>query len=238
MKKIIFALCLCLCGSAFAQIRPLPTRITLAPVVKKKYKNLAFTGLMFEAQGRLRNPIAFMVDPDVRSELDLKKFSDDTQKGIREFLAEVVVKRENFKERHYKNLLKDLGKETAQVDIETLIIIVLSELAKSESEELKTLLEEMKSNNKRKEELRKSAVRIKQAKAGCFRAKCEIVSLQDWDTLENSIKSQLDSISEMGELESLRLQIAMDRRSKFVSTLSNVMKKMSETSTAVIGNMK
>jgi hypothetical protein len=48
----------------------------------------------------------------------------------------------------------------------------------------------------------------------------------------------LDSMSEMGEMESLRLQMAMDRMSKMMSTLSNLLKKASETSTAITQNLK
>jgi hypothetical protein len=56
--------------------------------------------------------------------------------------------------------------------------------------------------------------------------------------LQNSLKSQLDSMSEMSETESLRLQMAMDRRSKFVETLSNIMKNISDTQSSIIGNLK
>lgn len=45
-------------------------------------------------------------------------------------------------------------------------------------------------------------------------------------------------MSEMGETESLRLQMAMDRMSKMMSTLSNLMKKASETSSGIIQNLK
>lgn len=44
--------------------------------------------------------------------------------------------------------------------------------------------------------------------------------------------------SEMGETESLRLQMAMDRRSKMTSMLSNMLKKVSDTSSAITQNMK
>jgi hypothetical protein len=39
-------------------------------------------------------------------------------------------------------------------------------------------------------------------------------------------------------MESLRLQMAMDRYSKMMSTLSNLMKKMSETSESITANLK
>jgi len=53
-----------------------------------------------------------------------------------------------------------------------------------------------------------------------------------------SIKNDLDSMSEMGEMESLRLQMAMDRLSKMMSTLSNMLKKISESNATIIGNIK
>ena len=52
------------------------------------------------------------------------------------------------------------------------------------------------------------------------------------------VKDSLDSLSEMGEMESLRLQMAMDRMSKLMTTLSNLLKKISETSEAVVQNIK
>ncbi len=48
----------------------------------------------------------------------------------------------------------------------------------------------------------------------------------------------LDSLSEMGEMESLRLQMAMDRMSKLQSTLSNILKKNSEAASSITRNLK
>jgi hypothetical protein len=50
--------------------------------------------------------------------------------------------------------------------------------------------------------------------------------------------SDLDNLSEMGEMESMRLQMAMDRRSKFTEALSNIEKKMSQTSSDITKNIK
>ena len=52
------------------------------------------------------------------------------------------------------------------------------------------------------------------------------------------MKSDFDSMSEMGEMESLRLQMAMDRLSKMMSTLSNVLKKANDTNDAITSNKK
>jgi len=60
----------------------------------------------------------------------------------------------------------------------------------------------------------------------------------DLDAQVGQLKSQLDSMSEMGETESLRLQMAMDRLSKLMSTLSNMLKKMSDTDAGITNNIK
>jgi len=52
------------------------------------------------------------------------------------------------------------------------------------------------------------------------------------------VKGELDAMGEMGEMESLRLQMAMDRMSKLMSTLSNLLKKSSETGSQITQNLK
>jgi uncharacterized protein YukE len=52
------------------------------------------------------------------------------------------------------------------------------------------------------------------------------------------LKSDLDSMSELGEMASLRLQMAMDRMSKLMTTLSNVLKKISDTAEQITQNLK
>jgi hypothetical protein len=58
------------------------------------------------------------------------------------------------------------------------------------------------------------------------------------DSTIDKAKSDLDSMSEMGEMESLRLQMAMDRRSKLMSTLSNALEKVSDTADGITANLK
>jgi hypothetical protein len=58
------------------------------------------------------------------------------------------------------------------------------------------------------------------------------------DSAIDKAKSDLDSMSEMGETESLRLQMAMDRMSKMMSTLSNLLKKESDTAEGITANLK
>ena len=62
--------------------------------------------------------------------------------------------------------------------------------------------------------------------------------LKTLDSAAEVIKNQLDSMSEMGETESLRLQMAMDRMSKMMSTLANIMKKLEKTEDTITQNLK
>ena len=57
-------------------------------------------------------------------------------------------------------------------------------------------------------------------------------------TGDTSSGNSLDSLSEMGELESLRLQMTMDRLEIIMQTLSNVLQKMSDTEAGVIQNLR
>ena len=64
------------------------------------------------------------------------------------------------------------------------------------------------------------------------------ITNKEIDEILASMKNDLNSTSEMGETESLRLQMAMDRLSKLMSTLSNLLKKASEASQAITQNIK
>jgi hypothetical protein len=69
-----------------------------------------------------------------------------------------------------------------------------------------------------------------------FRGRLE--TLAQLESVLENLKNRLDSMSEMGEMLSLRLQMAMDRRSKLMETLSNIMKKISSTESAIVQNLK
>jgi hypothetical protein len=58
------------------------------------------------------------------------------------------------------------------------------------------------------------------------------------DSQIGQLKNDLDSMSAMGEMESLRLQMAMDRMAKMMSTLSNLLKKVSDTQQSIVQNIK
>lgn len=64
------------------------------------------------------------------------------------------------------------------------------------------------------------------------------VSVSSLKALLDENKDRLDSLNELSEMTALRLQMTMDRRSKFVETLSQMMKKSSTTQDILIQNIK
>lgn len=63
-------------------------------------------------------------------------------------------------------------------------------------------------------------------------------TVNDLKPLQDALKNGLGGMNEMSEMTSLRLQMMMDRRSKFISTLSNIMKKISTTQDTIVQNLK
>ena len=77
------------------------------------------------------------------------------------------------------------------------------------------------------------AARPPRSQAATMRA-----TVGELEAAADEVKGELDALSEMGEMESLRLQMAMDRMSKLMSTLSNILKKSSETGSRITQNLK
>lgn len=64
------------------------------------------------------------------------------------------------------------------------------------------------------------------------------VTVRGLKSLLEDVKAKLDGMNELSEMTSLRLQMTMDRRSKFISTMSNIMKKVSTTQDTLVQNIK
>jgi hypothetical protein len=60
----------------------------------------------------------------------------------------------------------------------------------------------------------------------------------DLNGVDDKLEASQASLDEMTEETSMRLQQAMDRRDKFIATLSNLLKKSTETSDGIIANLK
>lgn len=56
--------------------------------------------------------------------------------------------------------------------------------------------------------------------------------------LQKKSSADLDSLNDLSQEQQLKLQMAMDQESKFYAAISNIMKSTSDTSSAIIGNLK
>lgn len=117
---------------------------------------------------------------------------------------------------------------------------VLMEASKSAREDLKAVMENVKAINDAKVAWRKELKLAKETAADADAGFHAIATLYvDQVMIDMKRLSQdLNSMSEMGEMESLRLQMAMDRLGKLMSTLSNLLKKLSDTSSEITRNLK
>ena len=153
-------------------------------------------------------------------------------------------------------------------DIEALAFLVLMEAHKSAQEDLKAIMAKVKAINKQKQSLRdmQSKLQRQDAKNVVHLDSITLLSMKtsaiqkgqnpenvklvrsatsreeptkaQIDAMKDKLKKDLDSMSEMGEMESLRLQMAMDRMSKMMSTISNLLKKISDTANTITQNLK
>jgi hypothetical protein len=145
------------------------------------------------------------------------------------------------------------GQSLSSADIEALVFLVLMETSKSAQEDLKAQMAEMQAANKNKAAQRQPVTKIKSAEAGSKAAaqtslppkgtavqpRPDASGAQKEAQASGAAPSDKpDSLSELGETESLRLQLAMDRHAKMIETLSNLMKKAANTDSAIIGNLK
>lgn len=156
---------------------------------------------------------------------------------------------------------------TDKQDIEALVCIIMMLMAKDANEDLKSMMNKLNALKEQKAKQRELLSKMQQQKTitavqlDSFQllsnrtiafqqgrnpdsikfvrsARTKTVSKSEHDVMVDKLKKDLDSMSEMGEMESLRLQLLMDKRSKMLSTISNLMKKISKTAEQITQNLK
>jgi hypothetical protein len=114
------------------------------------------------------------------------------------------------------------GQRLGEMDIEALVVLVMMEAAATEQQEIRDMLAEMKKVNAEKERRR------------AFLAETR----KEQQAVKDDLKAKYDSQNELSQMQSMRLQMLMDRRAKVVEMLSNLMKKISSTQETLVGNLK
>jgi len=131
-------------------------------------------------------------------------------------------------------------------DIEILNYLVLMEAARSGREDAKAIMDGLKRIDDARGRLRpatnapavKSSASRQPTSAGRSTMRPFPLPEAELEVKIERAHNDLDSSSEMGEMESLRLQMCMDRLSKMMSTLSNLLKKMSDSQAALTQDLK
>jgi regulator of replication initiation timing len=161
----------------------------------------------------------------------------------------------------------------ANMDVTEAAFIVIMQATKDMDEDIKAMMDEVKSFTSAKQKLRNLLTRVNQDVAKnankkdtdvCAQPACggyqtimmevapvlkrirtrtplvlsEPINIGQLRSLADNLKGKLDGMNEMSEMTSLRLQMMMDRRSQFIITLSNMMKKISSTQDTTIQKIK
>lgn len=126
--------------------------------------------------------------------------------------------------------------------IEAMAFVVLMQASKSAQEDLKGVMAAVKAVNGAKAKQRELlGTRQRQAaEPDALDPDAFVVALATLqaEAMLAETAAELDSLSGSGELQQMRLQIIMDRRAKMMGALSNIMKKIADTQTSILGNLK
>jgi hypothetical protein len=125
-------------------------------------------------------------------------------------------------------------------DIESLAFLVLMDASKAAQEDLREIMESVEEINAAGRGLRPSTG-TKMSHSLDTDSILELMLTIYWKELDDEVDSlqrDMDAKAELSELESLRLQMAMDRISKMMASLSNLLKKLADTNSSIVQNLK
>ena len=126
-------------------------------------------------------------------------------------------------------------------DIEAIAFLVMMEASHSAQDDLRAVMKQVKAITAQKNKARE-ALKLRPDRGLDPLSVTSVISAvatkAEMSAAVDQMKADLDAMSELGETESLRLQMAMDRMSKMMSTLSNMLKKISCTASQITQNLK
>ena len=111
--------------------------------------------------------------------------------------------------------LRASGIDFGQMPIEDAIMMMFFLISEDARNDMRDMMSDMDKTRQHKEAMRQAEVAEK-----------------------DELAAARDSLSDMSELQQLRMQKYMDRRQKALETLSNLMKKSSDASSSLVQNMK
>lgn len=121
-------------------------------------------------------------------------------------------------------------------DIGAMAFLVLMQAAKSAQEDLRAVMDQVKAITATRKGFRDKARPLLPEELDA-EAVFHLVATLYAKQLQAEMAELVDK-GELSETEQLRLQMAMDRLAKMMSTLSNILKKMADTAGQVTQNLK
>jgi hypothetical protein len=132
-------------------------------------------------------------------------------------------------------------------DIAAIAFTVMIEAARASQDDLRAIMGDIKAINAAKAGVRKLLDTGKPGRApngtvfdaeASVQLAATIAVAEITDEVRDVLRAKRDSLDEMSEMDMLRLQMAMDRVSKMMSTLSNLLKTLADTQAAIVQNLK
>lgn len=138
------------------------------------------------------------------------------------------------------------GQDFSDADVESLVQLVMMESVRQADADLRDMMAQMREANARKARMRDMAAAQREAKKGLSdearaeysRPEGKAVCVDPPCQFSRIAAPATDSMSEMNEMEQMRMQMAMDRKSKAMQALSNLLKKNSDTAATITSNLK
>jgi len=141
------------------------------------------------------------------------------------------------------------GTNLGDADIDALTIIIMMEASKSANEDLKAIMDEVKKINEQKSALRKTLTDLgkppspskraapttwRAVPVDYYRAPAPLPANAD----VTQIEKRFDDLEGYSTVNQLKLQQMMDKKGQYETMLSNISKKVSDTSSSIIQNLK
>jgi hypothetical protein len=189
---------------------------------------------------RLHARLSGKIQPSVRSWINLEA---NKLRGLME-----SNKRRGLPEVDENRLRTDIltrfkGQNLGPNDVDAIAFLVMMQATRDADRDLKAIAGETRAMNESRRKLREKTAQQEPARTPAGQGPSAMAKggptapVKAVTAPENTVRN-LDSMNEMDEMTSMRLQMAMDRKGQFVSMLSNIMKKASDTQNAMVQNLK
>lgn len=131
-------------------------------------------------------------------------------------------------------------------EVSSVVFLVMMQAARLANEDMREVQQGLNRIEASKAALRATAgpdaaqsvpVRLTRARLATVRSP-QALPAEEFGRRLAAARDDVDGLSELGELETLRLQMAMDRMAKTMQAISGLLKKMSDTQSTIIPNLK